>query len=67
MKSSDKSSYEYSGYKIYHLWLDSEGWTVDGEIGIIKYPAEWTEELVRYSYEHGLDPVSAQSGFQRIH
>ena len=56
MKSSNKSNDENHGYKIYHLWLDSEGWTVDGEMGYKKYPAEWTEELVRYSYAHGLDP-----------
>ena len=56
MKESDKSKHEDHGYKIYHMWLDSEGWTVDGEMGYKEYPAAWTEELVRYYYEHGLDP-----------
>ena len=56
MKESEKSKHEDHGYKIYHMWLDSEGWTVDGEMGYKEYPAAWTEELVRYYYEHGLDP-----------
>lgn len=41
------------GYVIYAMWMDSEGWVVDGERGFARYPGDWTDSMVREYYQNG--------------
>lgn len=44
-----------TGYHIYAMWLDTNGWVVDGELGFKRYPGNWTQEVVREYYTNGWD------------
>ena len=45
-------------YKIYAVYLTFDEknnivWMVDGEMGFMNYPGDWTEDYVRYCYRNG--------------
>ena len=50
-----KTNNNVHGYNIYDMWLDSEGWIVDGERGFVRYPGSWTDSMVREYYQSGWD------------